>query len=74
MQQSILFVMRLCSLVSAKSGEGRFGRAALSPMSPSHLGPREDGSKEVDEPELELVGELLTRLETFCKHKKGSRN
>ena len=65
--------MRLCSLVSAKCGEGRFGRAALSPMSPSHLGPREDGSKEVDEPELELIGELPTRLETLCKYKRGSR-
>lgn len=45
----------------------------LSPVPPSHLGPGEDGSKEVDEPELELVGELPTRLETFCKYKRGGR-
>lgn len=45
----------------------------MSPLSPSppqqYLGPREDGPEEVDEPELELVGELPAGLEALCKDK-----
>lgn len=49
------------------------GDPPVSPLSPSppqkYLGPGEDGPEEVDDPELELVGELPAGLEALCKDK-----
>lgn len=74
MQQSISLVINKALQFSLSTVWGSEGLAELlSPVPPSHLGPGEDGSKEVDEPELELIGELPTRLETLCKYKRGSR-
>lgn len=42
----------------------------LSPSPPQkYLGPGEDGPEEVDDPKLELIGELPAGLEALCKDK-----